>query len=394
MIASDIDQFLKAKHAEQLRFARELVQINSVNGNERAVAEPIAALLKRYGIRSQLVGSSRERKTLVADIGRASPTIMLNGHLDTVPFGDLEKWRYHPLAARVVGGRIYGRGTMDMKCSVAALCYAAIALKECDFQGIRIRLVFNYDEESGNHAGIRDVLKRGIGGDYCIVGEFMSEGTVRVGARGLYRFELITHGSSGHTAYHRRDSVNAVTKMAKLLLALEGLKLSYRPHKGFSAPRVNPGTVISGGTAINCFPESCSALVDCRLTLGQKYAEVKREILACLESVRRSDKKLRYSVKELGFLPAYRTATNELIVSSARQAVNDVLEAPPRIEIGQGASDSNLLSEAGIPCIELGVLGAGAHAENEYALVQSLYTMPRIYARIITRMNCHMHGAF
>ncbi len=368
-----LKRFLSKAAPQLLRLSQKLIRIDSVHGNETAVARLIKSELARFGISSRILGDDPARGILIADIGaKRRKTFMLNGHLDTVPFGQVSKWKYPPLSARVSGGKLYGRGSFDMKSSVAACTYAAIALKmtKTDLPG-RLRLVFNYDEECGVHSGIKVVIRRGIGADAAIVAEPMYGNDIFIGAKGVYRFEIKTIGRTGHTG-RKGSGVNAVTKMAKLLLALEPLLLKHEKTKGYAPPHITPGTLITGGQGINIYPDLCTAAVDCRLTLGQKLSSVKSEIIARLKEEQRKDPEIQFQIRDLCGVPPARIDLSDPLIRDGARAVELVFGRKPKLEIIGGVTDGNLLLAAGIPNIGFGVDGRGAHSENEFVYTATL----------------------
>ena len=259
-----------------------------------------------------------------------------------------------------------------MKSSVAAAAFAGIALAQSrsKLPG-RLRLVFNYDEETGQHSGIKEVIRRGIGADAAIVAEPMHDNSIFIGAKGVYRFELVTAGKTGHTG-RRGAGINAVTKMAKLLLALETLVLKHKTTPGYAPPHLTPGTFIGGGQGINIYPDSCSATVDCRLTLGQTLPQVKREIQAFLEREARKDPEIKFKINDICGVPPARLDLKHPLIGDAVSAVKTVFGRTPKLEIIGGVTDGNLLLAAGIPNLGFGVSGGGAHAENEFVNVADL----------------------
>ncbi|MDI6798777.1 MAG: M20/M25/M40 family metallo-hydrolase, partial [Candidatus Aenigmarchaeota archaeon] len=230
--------------------------------------------------------------------------------MDTVPAGDEKKWKYPPFSAKVVDNKLYGRGSLDMKSSLAAMVFAMKALSKVELKG---NLIFTavVDEEPGAYSeiGTKFLLKQGIKGDACIVGE---PGTKKIciGCKGGYRLKVITRGVSLHTgssSWEKKEKgINAVTKMAKILLALEKLKLKYKPVKIFNGrkPVITPGTLIKGGSGINVVPDYCEATIDIRLMPGQTKAQVKKEILNCIDKLKQKDPQLQAEIQDLMFVPS------------------------------------------------------------------------------------------
>ncbi len=383
---SRIIKNLHKNYPEMIRFAQSLIRINSVNNNETAVAKVIQNKLRKYGVKTKLIGSFKTRKSLVALVKgkKRGRSILLNGHLDTVAAGDLKKWKYDPFSAKFVKGKIYGRGSNDMKGGVSAMIYSVICLLE---EGIKldgdIILVFNSDEEGGNHTGIREVLNSGIKTNACIVGEPMTKNKLRIGSRGVYRFRLITKGKAGHTGSVKEEGINAVLKMAKILLALENMRLKYKRRKLCPPPKISPGTVISGGTAVNIVPDRCEALIDYRLTLGQTKKEVLGEIRKTINFLKRRDKKINYQIQELAYSPAYITDEKEEIVKVVAKNIKENLGIKPVFGVSGPMTDGNFIFKRGIPVVTFGTKGAHSHSENEFVYAKSILDAAKLYSSII-----------
>ncbi len=376
----DFLTYLDKHEKELVGFSQALVKINSVDGNELEVARLIRKKLKKYGIKSRLLGR-RDRKNLLAEIGRGRKCLILNGHMDTVPLGDPRKWRFPPLSARIHKGRMYGRGACDMKGGVASLVFALIALKESGerLKG-RVKLVLTWGEETGLF-GIKELLKKGLKGDAAIIAEPMSSiKNIEIGARGVLRLDLETRGKSAHSGSLSQKGVNAVTKMAKLLLELENLKPRYKKHKLFPPPRISPGTIIEAGEAINIIPDKCKAQMDCRLSYGQTDRSLLQDIQKVINRIKRQDKEFRVRVRKSCYIPPTIIDKKEDIVKVSRKAVKEILGSRSELEVSGGVTDGALMVEKGIPAVVFGPSGSNIHSENEYVEVRSLAKMAKAYA--------------
>ncbi len=364
---------------EVIEFTQSLVRINSVNDNETEVSKVIREELSKHGIKSSLFGENKKRQGLVSKVklGNGGKTLLLNGHVDTVKFGNVKKWKYDPLSGKIVGKRLYGRGSFDMKCGISSMVHSVINILDSDVDG-NINMVFSYDEESGNHAGIRDALKF-IKADACLVGE-PTDLKFDIGYRGLYRFEIETIGKTAHTGNLMGEGINATTKMSKVLLALEEMDFTYEEHPIFPPPKITPGTVISGGYAVNIVPDSCKAMVDCRLGLGQTRETLSEDLKKCLGKLKQEDKKLSFRVNELSYIPPFLTDESEKIYSVFYGNIEKELGRKPEIEVCGCACDGNIISNAGIPTVVFGPSGNYAHSENEYVNINSISKCLKIYS--------------
>jgi len=295
-IKSKIINEIEKSKAEIIKFSQELIKAKSPNPYspneswkinepiEKKVAKLIFNKLKEFSLKPEFVSGLSNRPNIICSLKKkGNPTLIFNGHMDTVPVGDENKWKYPPFSAKIVGNRLYGRGSLDMKSSLVAMIFAMKVLSEFDLKG---NLIFTavVDEEPGacSKIGTEYLLKQGIKGDTCIIGE---PGTKKIciGCKGGYRLKIITRGESVHTGFssweRKERGINAVTKMAKILLVLEKLKLKYKPLKIFEGRKsvITPGTLIKGGTGINIVPDYCEATVDIRLMPGQTKEGIKKK---------------------------------------------------------------------------------------------------------------------
>ena len=372
---------LERDYKELISFTQSLVRVNSVNGNETEMCGVIKDKLKEFGVKSKTIGKKKDRLSLIARIrGQGKKTLMMCGHTDTVPVGDISKWRYGPFSARVVNGKLYGRGSDDQKAGIAAAVFAVKSLLESNVLfGGDIVLVFNSDEEGGAHTGIKEVLGSGIRADACIVTEPMGDGIIRIGSRGMFRFEIIVKGRSAHVAIVGAEGSNAVLNMSRVLLALEKIKPKAKKHKLFPQPKITPGTLIQGGTAINVVPDACRASVDCRLGYAQKKSDFLGPIKKEIEKLK-SRYGFGYMLKELFYAPPFIVDENEEIVKAVKRSITKVFNRKSVVGVSGGLTDASLIVPAGIPCVIAGTSGGNKHSENEFVYTRSILNTAKVYA--------------
>ena len=139
-----------------LKILQDLIRLQTVNGNEAQAAHYLQEILRQAGARVEMVDFAPERSGLVAEIGPTTgPVLALAGHLDTVAIGDPASWHHDPFGAEVENGRIYGRGSVDMKGGLAAMVATMLALaEEVDQLKGRLRLLISVDEEVGGQGSL------------------------------------------------------------------------------------------------------------------------------------------------------------------------------------------------------------------------------------------------
>lgn len=377
---------VKNHREEIIGLTQQLIQTPSVDGLETKVCQLIEKQLAKYEIFGEYFGENKERLNFVARLkGKNSAKgLLFNGHTDVVPPGDESKWKYPPFSGKLVGNKIYGRGAADMKGGLASIVLTAIILKESRMRlGGDIIFAFTANEENPQKegTGVCYLLKKGLlKADASIIAEPKTD-YINIGSRGVYRFSLKTIGKSWHTGRIRALGVNAVLKMAELLLVLDEYKLSFESHKYFPPPKVSAGTKISGGTAINVVPDECEALVDIRLSFGQTKESVKKDLNLFFQKLKKKDRELKIKIKEILYVPPAVIDENHEIVSLLAKNAKKILGFSPRLKVSGPAGDSNFLIDRGIPAVMFGPEGESFHAENEFVEVESIFQTAKIFTQ-------------
>lgn len=382
----------------QTKFLTKLVKAKSPNPYtpqdspkdepvEKEVAELIYQELKESGLNPVRMGVSKERKNILLEWGykRARNSLMLNGHMDTIPpEGDDV---VSPYSGSVRGGKLHGLGALDMKGSLSAYVYAVKALEDAGIEiAGKLYVAFVVDEESGacSPYGTQYLLEEGIVPKACIIGENGSK-VVRIGQRGGYRFKLSVYGEAVHTgisAWERREAgKNAVVEMTKAIDALQDLEIPYKPSRTFIGrkPVFTFPTKITGGTAINVVPGKCEAYGDVRLLPGNSETQVKMLLVERLQKLG-----IKYEITDLMFVPAAEVDPREKIVETLSMQVKEVMGFEPALKGAGPGTDGWMLSKRDVPTIfGFGPDGGGEHGKGEWVDLESLKKVTEVYARTI-----------
>ncbi len=372
-----------------IKFAQALIRAKSENPYvpgesrninkpiEKQVAELIFSELKKCALKPKYVSALPNHANVVCPLkNKGKPVLILNGHMDTVASGSEKKWKYPPFSGKILKGKLYGRGAMDMKSSLAAMIFTLKILKKFA-PVLKGNLIFTavVDEEPGacSEIGTKYLLKQGLNADACIVAEPGTE-KIRAGMKGYFRFKIIAKGkaiSTGSGAWERKEKgENAVTKMAKILLALE--KLKFENKKSI----ITPGTLIKGGTGINIVPDYCEATVDMRLMPGQTKIMVKKQILDCLEKTKQKS----VQIQDLMFVPGVSISKNEKIVEILEKNAKLILGKKPKIALSPSSCDAHFFIKKNIPTIcGFGPNGDNFHGANEFVYTNSIIDVCKIY---------------
>jgi acetylornithine deacetylase/succinyl-diaminopimelate desuccinylase family protein len=382
----NLNPYIKKK--ELVELSKQLVQIPTENppGNEKQAVLFLKPILSRTGFKVKILLSPKGRWNIVAERkwGKGGRRLIFNGHLDVVPAGNPSQWKYPPFQGKLKMGRIYGRGTSDMKGGIASFLHAfslvdrsKIALKEGT---VIIHLVS--DEESHGHQGMGFLTQKGLTrGDAALVGEPTDLDPV-IAQKGAIWLRISTIGKSAHGS-RPHLGVNAIEKMMKLIDQLNSISLE-RDHPLLGKPTFNIGT-IQGGTKINVVPDRCEIELDRRILPGEKKDEILREIKKILDSVQSQDPFFKYQMEEIDFAEPSEIDAEEEIVKIGLEAIREVREEKPTIKGFSGFTDARFyINQCHIPAL---IFGPGevdqSHTTDESVEVDALVQAAQIYGLIL-----------
>jgi len=383
-----------------LQLARDLIRIPSISGHEADVADFASRWLEEAGFAVERIEGEPGRANLVGSVGESGgPCFALNGHLDTVPVPDDEPWEHDPYGAEVVNGRLYGRGSLDMKGADAAMMWAAARLAEraADLKGqVQVHLVV--DEEHGGKLGsgvLAAAMEEGRlrRPDGILSGE-LSWLHVRIAERGLLQFGVRLAGESAHTARARVEGLNAIAAASRAVLAIEQHIDRFHPDVGYPVVSVN---IIEGGTADNQVPASCTIRVDRRLVPGETRETALAELQESLDAIGDTlpdgrSIPVRYRIldgpeDDVRYSEANMTPPDEPLVQTLWGAAEAVLGSRPAPYTDWGgATDARFFRKLGIPTVIFGPTGRGAHAADEYVDVAALGVIGEVFYRTLARL--------
>jgi len=381
----------KIKAEEAISLAQKMVKIDSQNppGNEKELADFMSSLLQAIGLEIHEYDFKPNRPNVVSILKPegVSKTLIFNGHLDTVPFGNLSDWSIPPLSGLIKDGKLFGRGSTDMKSSIAAFVCALKTILEdkTDISG-GVLIALTSDEEDSCR-GAEDILNRGFRGTAAIVGEPTSL-QINIAHKGFARFNLTTYGRPAHTSEPERG-VNAIFKMSKALTKLEEISREYqrsgRLHPILGTPTLSVGK-IRGGVKDNIVPDACEITIDRRLLPGETPSDVEKELNRRLAEISLEDPSVKFRLSLYNAQPPSETSADETIVRLAEGAVHDVVGDTPKIGGMAATTEMSHFVKAGIPTI---ILGCGdirmAHVVDENVPVQQIVDLTKIYSLIVLR---------
>ncbi|MDP6262865.1 MAG: M20 family metallopeptidase [Rhodospirillales bacterium] len=367
-----------------VELTRTLVAFETINppGNERPCAEHLGGLLEDGGFFVSYHDFADTRTSLVARIGGASDTkpLCFTGHIDVVPLG-AAPWSVDPFAGEIADGKLYGRGTTDMKSGVAAFVVAGLNLAKDFAKGPGVVLVITAGEETGcegayHLAGLGDVL----GEAGAIVVAEPTSNQPWIGHKGALWLKARTTGVTAHGSMPEQGD-NAVYKAARAIGQLEDFDFNIARHQVLGKPTLNVGSV-HGGLNINSVPDLAEVGIDIRTILDQDHAILRSQLTGYLGE----DVELESVVDVGGVL----TDPADEWMQEVHEIMTEILDGPPESRTAPYFTDASALTPAygGPPTV---ILGPGeavmAHQTDEYCLVNKIGEARDAYIEIASRWN-------
>lgn len=350
-------------------------------GVEAPAVRVLAERFQRLGIPFKVRVQDGFAYNLVASIGGGEPSILLNGHLDVVPPGEDALWAQPPFEPVVAEGQLFGRGACDAKGALGGMVAAFERLwaMRHKLKGRVILAAVGAEENGGT--GVRREIAAGLRASAAIVGE--PTGCVpHIAHKGRVTVEVTTHGMPAHSSSPQLGE-NAISRMGTLLPYLDAIhevvSKTEHPLLGSASSTV---TGISGGTAVNVVPGSCTVRIDRRLLPGDTPQSAQAAYEEAVARAQAACPELRADVQLLQGVVAAETKSDALIGCAIR-AAGEVLGHPVVAEGFTASCDMTyLVHEGGIPTL---ILGPGdlayAHQYNERVPVEQLYQAAEIYFR-------------
>jgi len=326
----------------------------------------------------------------------ARKTVHFNAHFDVVPVSG--KWRHgSPFSGAVDGGWIYGRGTADMKGSIASLLLALQALKATrTVPRMNVEVSFTADEETDSVLGAGWLVQHApIHPDYAVVMEGGEKSSICCGHNGVVWLEVAVHGHAAHGS-KPEDGVNAFEKMAALSRALEeyavriGRRKFVSPDGLVRRATINVGGVFTcgEGAKVNTVPGYAAFTIDRRVLPREDHAGAERDLRAFLAAAARKIPQCRITVSKISENFACFHSPRDPFFAAMGASVRRVRRAPAGFTVSTGFNDMHFFAHhLGIPTLGYGPGGRNEHGVDERASVRDLLDTARIYADLLTTFD-------
>ncbi|MCX6656130.1 MAG: ArgE/DapE family deacylase [Candidatus Bathyarchaeota archaeon] len=368
---------------------KDLVKIDSVNPTlvpgakgESEIAEYIADWLKVLGLKVKVDKIEAKRCNAVGVLKGAGggKSLMLNGHTDTVGY---DYMTIDPLKPVVKEGRMYGRGTYDMKGGLVA---SLAALKAVIDSGTQLKgdvvVAAVCDEEYASIGTERVMEKTRV--DAAIVGE-PSALQIKRCHKGFAWIDVETKGLAAHGSMWQ-VGVDAIEKMGKVLTGLEdiGTKLQLKKHPLVGPASVHAG-IIKGGLELSTYPDKCLLQIERRLIPGEERRDVEEEMETLLRGIADKDPQFTASYEIIFYRDSMDVPETSEICQTIVNCSKEAIKLTPAFIGGSGWLDTQIIWGKGIPAVAYGPAGGGDHAAIEWVDLETVMDAARVQELVIRR---------
>jgi succinyl-diaminopimelate desuccinylase len=414
---------ISARRDECVALTQALVRLPTVNPpgeGYREICELVSERLEPQGFAATWVrgaGSPGDSdrfprwNVILRREGRSPGTcVHFNSHIDVVPPG--QGWTVDPFGAEIRDGKIYGRGTCDMKGGMAASIIAVEAFLATfpDFSGA-IEISGTADEETGGYGGVAYLAERGYFApervQHVIIPEPLQKDRVCLGHRGVWWAEIETLGRIAHGSMPFLGNC-AVRHMGAVIAELEESLFPRLLEKRTAMPVVPPAARQStlnlnslhggqpepepGDTSLPapCVPDSCRLVIDRRFLMEEQISEVKQEVVDLLESLKEHRPEFAYRIRDLFEVLPTMTEREAPVSQALSQAIRELLQKEPEYVVSPGTYDQKHIDRIGRlkNCVAYGPgLLELAHQPDEYVVIEDLMDSAQVMGRALMRLT-------
>ena len=373
------------KKEELIKLCQDIIKIQSYSGNEGKLVEFLEKKMKECGFDDVIVD---KYGSIIGKIKGKRPgnKVLFDAHIDTVPAEDSEKWSHDPFGAVIEDGRIYGRGTSDMKGSLSAMIIAAKYFAKDnnkDFPG-EIYISGVVHEECFEGVASRNISEY-VKPDYVVIGE-ASHLNLKIGQRGRAEVVVETFGVPAHSA-NPEKGINAVYSMAEIINKLQEIPYEEDEFLGKGILELTDikSSPYPGASVV---PSYCKATYDRRLLVGETKESVLKPIVELIEELRKNKRNVDYKVSYARgkekchtgafiegerFFPAWCYDQNEVFVKNTYEKLKSIGIMPKITNYSFCTNGSHYAGEAGIKTIGFGPSKENiAHTIDEYIEIEQL----------------------
>ena len=371
-----------------IELLQNLLKIKSISPRDMGCFDLIEKELKELGFDCKRINYLNV-ENLYATIGDSKKLFCFLGHTDVVPTGPEEKWKYPPFSATIDGDTLYGRGTADMKASVAAFIESAKEfINSSEKLKFKLGILLTSNEEGTSKDGFIDKIVEDMIGndeiiDFCLVGEPTSSEKVadcaRIGRRGSLGGFLKIFGKQGHIAYPEKV-VNPIFLTGDLISKLNN-KVWDDGNDAFDPTSFQISNINSGTGAHNVVPGELQLIFNFRFSTESSEESLKSEFESILDEL-----DLNYDLAwDLNGNPYY--TKDSFFKDIVSDSVKEITGYTPDLNAKGGTSDGRFIAKMNTEIIELGPVNKSIHQIDEHVKISELWTLKDIYTKILFNLN-------
>tara|TARA_B100000945_G_scaffold154254_1_gene123739 strand:- start:2688 stop:3830 length:1143 start_codon:yes stop_codon:yes gene_type:complete len=373
---------MSAKNNDVYSMLEKLVSCKSITPYDDGCQSIISDFLKKFGFEINIIEKSGV-SNLIATYGNKSPRLAFVGHTDVVPIGQIDKWNSPPFELHEDDGTLFGRGTSDMKGSIASMLIAIEELLKAtkDING-SLMVILTSDEEGPAIHGIQSLVKeelKDIEIDFCLVGEPSCKenlgDTIKNGRRGSLSGSLEIRGVQGHIAYpqNARNPIHLLSPVLEKLINQEyDNGNEYFPATSFQVSNIN-----SGAGASNIIPGILTMDFNFRYSTETDADSLKKSVISILDS-----EGVDYSVKWSHSGEPY-LSRNSRLLDVCSKAVQKITNNNATISTDGGTSDGRFMAKICDDVIEFGLVNKSIHKINESTTLNNIVMLKDIYCQVL-----------
>lgn len=390
----DIDRIVEENREEAQAFLTECLRTPSVTGDEKEMGQVMTKWVKAAGLDPECYEKTEGRPNIVAKWQGSKPgkQFVFNGHMDVFPPVAGNPGLYGPWSGKVVDGRIYGRGAVDMKSGLCAGLMAIKYLKELGYDpNGSVLFTAVSDEENSGIFGTKFLIAEGhITGDFGVCME-PTYGRVLIRHCGGFSAKVTYRSAAGHTSLPH-PTIDALSKSIKAILKLQelGEEVKRTYDEGIGASSLLSVTMMESGNTANMYPSESWFVIDRRLLPGEDLKTEHARVRAALDELKEEypDFDYDYQYEILGEYPPLVVDKDEEIVTCALKAFSDITGKETSIyQRGGGSDASDVMTSLGLPMPNFGPGDAYEEScsENESILLEEYFTFIKIYMRMVVK---------
>jgi succinyl-diaminopimelate desuccinylase len=369
-----------------IELAKQLIALPSITPDDAGCQTILAQRLQALGFSVEHLPFGKV-KNIWARHGNAAPLLVFIGHTDVVPTGLIDQWQSHPFKPEIRDGFLYGRGSADMKGSIAAMLIACenFIAKHPQHRGA-IAWLITSDEEGPSVDGtakVAELLKqRGEKIDWCLVGEPSSAkqlgDSLKIGRRGTLSATLIIHGKQGHIAYPQLAD-NPIHKILPMLNELINTQWD-AGYEFFQPTSLQISNIHAGTGAGNVIPGALETQFNFRYSPAVTAEQLQQRVTDLLKKYN-----LLFDIQWRHSGLPFLTTRGEL-VDACCAVIKDICNITPVLSTIGGTSDGRFIAPLGAQVVELGPCNHTIHHVNECVAVDELINLVTIYEKILEKL--------